>query len=97
MSMNLYVEVDGQKLDLWQTPTQITTMCLATKDGVAYELKGSKAKRALHCYRAWVQGSLYGSYKTMGECNEKGRVIEAHLKTIDEVIATGKKFKAYTL
>ena len=57
MSMNLHCN----NVDLWQTPTYITWMCMAEKDGYSMEFKGVKAKRALQAYIQWVMG-INGSF-----------------------------------
>ena len=59
MSLNLFC--DG--LDLWQTPTDVTLMCLMTKDGPQWALRGGAAVRALKCYMEWVKGQADGKWE----------------------------------
>ena len=61
MSINLHFHSGKKKLDVWQTPTYITEMCLMNKDGyMRFEVYGKAALRALHMYRTWV-GTMPGS------------------------------------
>lgn len=54
MSINLYVICDGVSLDLVQTPTYITCMCMMSCDGVKSKLKKKHALRAVNCYLMWA-------------------------------------------
>lgn len=52
MSMNLHCT----GVELRQTPTQVTYMCLVQPDGkIACELKGKKALHAMQIYKEWVK------------------------------------------
>jgi len=55
MSMNIRITVDGEEIDVIQTPSHITYMCMMTHDGYSLHLKRKKAKRALQSYLVWVQ------------------------------------------
>ena len=51
MSNNLHIQVDDVELDLYQTPTYITNMCMVNSKGsVALLLVGKKARRAIQAY-----------------------------------------------
>ena len=75
MSMNLTVECGGAYLDLWQTPTYITYMCVMNSAGQTGTLTGDDAIRALHMYLTWVKNSLNGVW------NDK----QAYQDTIERV------------
>ncbi len=63
MSMNLRLEVNGRKVELWQTPTMITRMLLVDKEGRVDMRSGKKARRALQGYIIWVERSADGAWK----------------------------------
>ena len=54
MSMNLHAKCSTGTIDLWQTPTKVTSMILVDSSGPVCKLKGKKARRALYAYIAWV-------------------------------------------
>jgi hypothetical protein len=56
-------------MDLWQTPTNITHLCLMDHDGIHWVVKGKAAARALRCYLEWVK-SLY-PYSVMNTKEEE--------------------------
>ena len=95
MSMNLYCNIDDKQVDLVQTPTHITYMCLTESDGIHYQVTGKKAVRALRCYLEWNTGRLNGIWNSNIEyINMKGSV-EAQNNYILDLINNGKKFKVY--
>jgi hypothetical protein len=58
--MNLHCRLNGREIDLWQTPTHITYMCLYGKQFRRGEdVTGKAARRALELYRLW--GSAQGA------------------------------------
>ncbi len=97
MSMNLHIKVNGKDLELFQTPTQITEMCMCTEDGVVFELNGKKAKRAIECYVAYVKGSLNGAYKSLEDVSDAQTLVKKHINYIRESIAVGKKISVYQM
>jgi hypothetical protein len=54
MSINLHIAIDGEEIDIYQTPSYITYMCMMTQDGWTMRLKGKQAQRAVRSYLAWV-------------------------------------------
>jgi len=54
MSINLHIAIDGEEIDVYQTPSHITYMCMMTQDGWTMRLKGKQAQRAVRSYLAWV-------------------------------------------
>lgn len=83
MSINLYCN----KKDLWQTPSQITDMCMTQADGtIAFELTGKKAKHALYIYRSWVQGSTDGVYHTKEDADYSQAMAKGEIMDIDHII-----------
>ena len=82
MSMNLHCN----KIDLWQTPTHITYMCMINNDGkIEYELTGKKALRALYIYIEWVKGLCDGVWKKdedLKNCHDR---INFHKKELNEI------------
>ncbi len=61
MSMNLHLTADGFTVDLWQTPTYITEMCLMTSKGVKSSMSGKQARRAMNIYFNWCRYSVDGN------------------------------------
>jgi len=55
MSMNIRITVDGEEIDVHQTPSHITYMCMMTPSGWTIRLKGNRAKRAVWVYLTWAQ------------------------------------------
>lgn len=87
MSMNLYFEAGDEELDTWQTPTNITYLCLATNKGkVPHEVTGKKARRALHMYRLWVfnQSLVFDSTSEAAMYNTERRDHDIEIKSFLE-------------
>jgi hypothetical protein len=55
--MNLHLFVDGNEIDLWQTPTHITNMCMMINGVVCRQLSGNEAKNAMELYFEWVRST----------------------------------------
>lgn len=88
MSMNLHCSA----IELRQTPTQITNMCMVQADGtVPWELSGKKAKRALWIYIKWLEGSQNGSYDSVEDADKNRKDICAEIKTVEKAMADAKK------
>jgi hypothetical protein len=80
MSMNLHCN----QVELWQTPTYVTHMCLMNKDGIAADATGDEAVRALRCYLEWARTLLPYSVAKTAE----------HQKANEDFHATFKKHSA---
>lgn len=99
MSMNLYFKANGHKIDLFQTPTHITYMCLMGTDGPKVKVTGAAAKRAMYCYIEYLKGTLNGVVKAtdMADYNERrGRIMD-EANRITSILETCTKFVAYTV
>ena len=76
MSMNLKCN----KLELWQTPTHISYMCLSNYDGgvagVAYR------------YKQWVLYHLNGVWESQRDLEGMRSLVKAHLEDLDKAIKT---------
>ncbi len=84
MSMNLHCN----KLDLWQTPTHITYMCMMTHEGVYSELNGNDAIRALRIYMQWVSSFIpmictQDDKKRIEELQQR---VDSHLEEVQNVL-----------
>ena len=95
MSMNLYARVNKQRIELWQTPTSITYMCMMDTDGVHSEFTGAKAKRALRCYLEWVMSTLNGVWDDPKAYERAKATTMAHAKEIKDVLAAKCKLETY--
>lgn len=71
MSMNLVITANGKKIKIWQTPTEITYLCLMTDAGIKSKVEGNDAKRALLCYITWVSQTLGGFKQTPFTMNDE--------------------------
>ena len=90
MSMNLICN----HLELWQTPTEITYMCLMESDGRRQELKGKAAIRALRIYMQWVQSTGIRIARTPEEITQMDRQrvqINSHLSEVMVVVKNPPK------
>ncbi len=82
MSMNL----NCRQLKLWQTPSQITYMCMAQPySEPAWDVSGDEAQRALAIYRQWVKYSTNGTWHSDEALNARREAVREHLAQIDEV------------
>lgn len=81
--MNLHCN----KLDLWQTPTDITMMCLTQPNGtIAQEVKGKAVIRALMIYRTWVSYQANGIvFRNIEDYDDMKLSIYDHLMEIDSL------------
>lgn len=97
MSMNLHCN----KMQLWQTPTWVTYMCLITDKGFKPEVKGKQARAAANRYMEWVRGLTDGAWgnspnaKGSKEDLEHLRLsIRNHLETLQQLMCL-EDFKIY--
>jgi hypothetical protein len=98
MSMNLHARIDKHEIDLWQTPTQITYMCLIDNNGKKVsELKGKQAKRALAVYMAWVEGSINGAWESHEAMKDHEENIESHIAYLHSILKKAKRIYVYVL
>jgi hypothetical protein len=93
MSTNLHIEVDGRELEIEQTPTWVTYMCLVDHDGYRTRT-GKSAISAMLRYREYIRGRLNGDWNPE-DLKEMLQFIHEQVRIINEAISTGKKFKAY--
>ncbi len=84
MSMNLHAKTVSGSIELWQTPTQITYTICVDENGIAGELKGKAAKRAMQAYKQWVLGSLNGRWTSIKDIEEHKQSIKEHILEIDK-------------
>lgn len=97
MSINLQCN----KVELWQTPSYITYMCLMTPDGVK-EAKGVEAIRALKCYVEWAGSLLPHSVYQSGsveeeENNDFREILTEHIAKINTAIEQQSTLEVYSV
>lgn len=80
--MNLHCN----KMDLWQTPTYITHLCLMDHDGIHLEVKGKAAARALRCYFEWVKSLRPHSVITTKEQEEENNDHDEMCRELEQEI-----------
>ena len=71
MSMNLHCK----QMDLWQTPTHITYMCISNNNG---GWKGIKYR-----YTQWVESHSNGCWENIEQLEEMRRGIKEHIKQLN--------------
>ena len=92
MSLNLYIEVDGNELEIYQTPTYITKMCLApNKQG-----KVSKT-RAINAYIEYVRSKANGVYETAEEAKDARQKVNDHIDEVMSALAGAEKIEVCAL
>jgi hypothetical protein len=73
--MNLYAEDEkGHEVELWQTPTWITRLCLYRHNG-----KKRKWKDTLHLYSQWVDQHTQGVWHSEEEYKDMKTRVDEHL------------------
>lgn len=97
MSMNLYIRFDGKNIDVHQTPTYITYMCLMTADGSKDKMTGNEARRAVLCYVEYLKGKMNGSYTSIDEMNNWCDPIKAHIASVLSELREAKRVEVYML
>lgn len=86
MSMNLHARVKDETIELWQTPTQITYTICVDENGVAQELRGRNARRALQAYIQWVKLSTNGAWKSLEALEEARADVKHHLEYVTKYL-----------
>ena len=98
MSMNLYITVDGRELELYQTPSHITNMCMMGTDGeVKSEVKGKKAQRAIACYLEYVNSMKSGAFKSQEDYEMAARCVNEHVGAVTNWTKGPSKVVVYML
>lgn len=88
MSMNLHCNV----LDyLWQTPTEVTYMCMTDSDGLHYELEGEKALGAINRYIEWVRQSTNGVWDSMEAMEAAKQSANWHIEEVKNAIKSSEE------
>lgn len=87
-------------VNLWQTPTWITNMCMMDADGIHFEFKGKKAVRALKAYLEWAASMLpYRVANTEKETKDNEEFyanLRSHKRDV-EAAFTSKDLRVYQL
>ena len=96
--MNLNCRLGGERIDLRQTPTQISYMCVVQPNGdVPGEVTGVKAKHALQIYCKWVEGSLNGSWNSAEDLEHARMCAADEIERIQKVIKSRKKLEVWVM
>ncbi len=89
MSMNLYVETeDGKEINLWQTPTWVTDMCL-----INHKQKYRKWKDTRYLYLEWVKSHTQGRWDSTEEADDMRSRVQGQINALTDV----GKLKFYTM
>ena len=93
--MNLHCN----QIELRQTPTTITYMCMVQRDGtIEGQVTGNKAKQALQIYIQWVRGSLSGRVWTDKDDYEAAKQsVDEEVARVNKVLKSKTKLKVYVL
>lgn len=93
MSMNLHAKYNNNEIDLIQTPTWVTKLCLYKYDGTKRKWKDTR-----HLYCQWVLGTfltnrVLKNEKEVEEYNEDKKYYKDHINTLNSY----EKLKFYEL
>ena len=92
--MNLHCN----RMELRQTPTYITYMCMVQPDGsIPDEVAGLKAKHSLQIYSQWIMSSLSGPWYNVEDFNAASGWLSEELLSIQKVLKSRKKLVVYIL
>jgi hypothetical protein len=96
--MNLYCSSGGEEVNLQQTPTYISYMCVVQPNGKIYgRLTGKKAKHALQMYCQWLRGTLNRVWNTKEDLEEAQKWINENILEIQSVIKRRRKLKVWVM
>lgn len=85
-------------MELRQTPTHITYMCMIQPDGsIPGEVSGVKAKHALQIYAQWSKGRLNDIFTSTEDFENATSYLNEELKLIQEILKSRKKLVVYIL
>ncbi len=84
MSMNLFAENNGVEINLWQTPTWVTYMCIDSykQDKHSGNPLQRKWKDTRHLYLEWVKSHSQGRWDSEVEWQEMVDNIKEHVDNI---------------
>ena len=89
--MNLTLEVNGRDVELWQTPTYITYMCLMDADGkCSTKTELLEAKRAIYCYLTWINSTTNGVWASSQEHEAARANVNRHVKEVLQELKSAK-------
>lgn len=89
--MNLTLKVNGRNIELWQTPTYITYMCLMGSDGKhSDKTEIEEAKRAIYCYLTWVKSTANGVWGNHEDYLYAREQLNNHVKEILDELKSAK-------
>ena len=92
--MNLHCN----RMELRQTPTYITYMCMVQPDGsIPDEVAGLKAKHALQIYSQWIRSSINGPWYDVESLSAARAWLSEELGHLQEVLKSRKKLVVYIL
>jgi len=100
MSMNLHCDVGGLKIDLIQTPTYVTYMCMVQSDGkISGQVTGKEAKRALYIYLEWVKFGISYQWpsKNGDERQLNKELVDGEILKINKILKSKGKLEVYLL
>jgi len=85
MSLNLTLceGEDGPDIELWQTPTFITQMCLSYDAVTGQPDGGHEAVRKRYIF--WVKSQLNGVYDTPEDFESQQILVESHVTLVQSV------------
>lgn len=84
--MNLHARAGKETIDLWQTPTSITRMCLMSSKGIRVTAKGKAARRALRIYLEWVRGTLDGAWTSTEALEDMKESVQWHTEYVSRYL-----------
>ena len=86
MSMNLHCCTKSGQIELWQTPTCVTYMCLVDSEGaIRNEVRGKEARRALQIYLRWVDNFTNGAWENQEDLDDARERVREHKHWVLEI------------
>ena len=88
MSMNLHCN----RIELQQTPTHITYMCMVQPNGqISPVVTGQKAKHALQIYIQWLQGKTDGIFHSTEDLERVRKFMNEEIESIEILLKSSSK------
>jgi hypothetical protein len=92
------VRFDGVKIELFQTPTFISHMCMVKPNGeIPYSVTGENALRALQSYLQWIESKQNGIFHDTEVLQEMEEMVAREKHRIKELIKRSSRIEVYIM
>ena len=86
MSINLNISSNLGKLDIYQTPTYVSYMCVVDGKGDLKSRQGKKALRSIQIYLQWVESIKNETFANEEDAKARRDSVNEHINTVKEWI-----------